>query len=197
MTDEIKKKEMNVIAKIDTPNFKLEINTVVDRADLDDTLSFILSTFEKNYKKIDKMYGSTIIQPTLQKETKVEYPFKELSEPVINIARRMGVNPEKLIGNNLFGFKSDKPQIFDPSRFKSANTAVRALVYLFEIGLGKQSVQKEELGEAYEISKIKGRKVSQLLQDLRKIGQLEKNEITLTAKGTSEAENELKALLSL
>jgi len=196
MNEEAEKKKINLISKIDTPIFKLEINTNVDKTELDNTLSLILSIFEKNYKKIEKIFGSTVVQPVVPKQ-KVGYPIIEPSEPIVNIARRMNVEPEKLIGNNLFGFKGDKPQIFDPSKFKSGNTTVRTLIYLFEIGLEKKSVTKEELEDAYEMSKIKGRNVSQILGDLRKISQVEKDEITLTAKGATEAENELKALLSL
>lgn len=198
MSGEVEKKKINLTSKIETPTFKLEINTTVNESDLDNTLSMILSTFEKNYKKIEKIVGTPTIQPAIiPKETKIEYPFKELSEPMVNIARKMGIEPEKLIGNNLFGFKGDKPQIFDPTRFKSPNTTVRALIYLFEFGLGKESVTKEELDEAYKISKIKGRKLSQILADLRKTGQVEESEIALTAKGAKQAEDELKALLSL
>lgn len=196
MGEETEKKKINLISRIDTPIFKLEINTIVDKTELENTLSYILSIFEKNYKRIDKIFGSTILKPVVSKQ-EVGRPLEELSEPFVNMAKHLGVEPEKLIGNNLFGFKGDKPQLFDNSKFKSGNTAVRALIYLFEFGLGKKSVSKEELEYAYDISKIKGRKVSQILVDLRKIGQVEKSEITLTAKGANEAANELKALLSL
>jgi hypothetical protein len=193
-----KVKEVSVVSKIETTIFKLEISATTTYKELDETVSRILSVFEKNYARIEKLGEIQSIRPTIEsKEYKENYPFKEISEPMINIARKLNVDPEKIIGNNLFGFKEDKPQIFDHAKFKSANRAVRALIYLFEYGLNRKSISKEELEEAYEISKIKGRKVYQILKDLREDGQIEKDKITLTAKGVKETENELRVLLSL
>jgi len=198
MSDDEKK--LHIVAKIDAETFKLEVSTDISKSELEKTLDDLISTFGKSVKKIEKTFGEikiTTPKEIPKTETITSQPFIELSEPMINIARKMGVEAQKLIGNNLFGFKGNKPQIFDPSKFKSANTAVRALVYLFEIGLGRKSVTSQELREAYDISKIKGRKIYAILQDLKKTGIIETKEIVLTARGTMEAENEIKALLML
>jgi len=126
-----------------------------------------------------------------------------MSDPIISVARRLGVDAQKLIGNSLFGFKEDKPQVFDSSKFKSASAAAKVLLFLYEVGLDRKSVKYDEFLDAFELPKIKGRVLSQVVSDWTKTRSIDSGkykasqDLVLSAKGTAEAVADLKAAMGL
>lgn len=191
--------------RVELPTLKLNLETEVENKELDSFLASVVDSIEKNAKKIEKLFG-TLRLPTEQSPpppaSQKPYPLGGLSDPVQNVARRLGLAPEKVVGNNLFGFKGDKPQVFDPSRFKSAATAARALLFLYEVGLERKSVKYDEFQQAFDLSKIKGRKPSQVVGDWIKGAAIEagpyksSEDLVLSAKGASDAAEDLKAALA-
>ena len=200
MTDEL----IDLRVELKKNNLCIAISSKIKEKELDSKISEIIFSLENNKKNIERVFEREDI-PSIE-DSKVSKTKKESTnegeDPMINISRRTGVPIEKVLGNNLFGFKNNKPQLFDPSKFRSANTALRALIFLFEIGLEKGSVSRDELSESYQLSKIKGRKVHQILNDFKKTSVIDvgrynadNNDISLSAKGTQEAIIELKYLL--
>ncbi|MFC1690870.1 hypothetical protein ACFL0W_01705 [Nanoarchaeota archaeon] len=202
----MEKEKTKICMKVELPAFTAELETFAEKGAIEDKMIELLDAIEKSRNKIEKIFGKVAKKADVSEpsstQSKPQHPYEHMSEPVTNISRKLGISAEKLIGSSVFGFKDDKPQLFDSTKFKSSNTATRCLIYLFEIGLSKTSISLEELKESYSLSKIKGRSVSQIVNDLVKTSQIDvgrykkSKEIVLTAKGQTDAENELKFILT-
>src|SRR5713101_7249092 len=194
-----------ISVKVDLPTFKLQVEAEVAQKNLDAFIQALVDSIEKSAKKIEKTFGALRVtaEPSPSSVPPRPYPLGGISDPIINVARRLGVDGGKLVGNSLFGFKEDKPQIFDPGKFKSAASTARVLLFLYEVGLERRSVKYDDFKGAFELSKIKGRNLSQVVGDWTKAGSIDSarykasEELVLSAKGMNEAIDDLKSALGL
>ncbi len=195
-----------ISVSVDLSTFKLALETEVTHDALDAFLTGLMDTIEKSAKKIEKTFGSLKVateQAGTPSSSTKPYPLGGISDPLVSVARRLGVDAQKLVGNNLFGFKEDRPQLFDPTKFKSAGAAARVLLFLYEVGLERSEVQYEEFQKAFDLSKIKGRKLSQVVADWTKGAVIDSSryksgeELILSAKGAADAISELRGALGL
>src|SRR2546427_3855343 len=140
-----------ISVQVDLPTFKLQVEADVAQKDLDAFIQRVVDSVEQSAKKIEKTFGAlrSAAEPSAPTSSTRPYPLGGISDPVLNVARKLSVDGGKLVGNSLFGFKEDKPQIFDTGKFKSAASAARVLLFLYEVGLERKPVKYDDFGEPF------------------------------------------------
>jgi hypothetical protein len=117
------------------------------------------------------------------------------------VAAGLGLDRAKVIGNRVFGFKGNSPQILNPTAFASPNASFRALAYLNEIGNEAKEASFAALTALADTSRIKGAGYATIIGDLKKTGMIDPKRyddakmVALTPKGETTARNELRFLI--
>src|SRR5437016_2741793 len=90
-----------VTLTVDLPTFKLSVETEVNHDALDSFVAGLMDTIERSAKKIEKTFGSlrSATEPTLvTSQVPKPYPLGGMSDPLLSVARRLGIDAQKLIG---------------------------------------------------------------------------------------------------
>ncbi len=152
-------------------------------------------------KKIEAVSPAAAPPPPAPPPTPPFAPGASLDDVWGRVASNLGLDRSKVIGNRIFGFKGTSPQILNPTAFKTANAAFRALAYLNETGNSVKEVSFAALTELADTSRIKGPAHAAIVSDLKKTGMIngkrydDAKMVALTPKGETTARNELKFLI--
>ncbi|MEK6890376.1 MAG: hypothetical protein AABX35_04270 [Nanoarchaeota archaeon] len=202
MTEENKCK---IEIKIDLPNLKVNLNTEVTLDKVDENLENLLDSISKANKKISKLNELEVFQqktitqaepPTLVGENSIS------GDPLSLIEARLEIESNKLKSSQILGIKNNKVQLFKSQKF-TPTEAILVIAYCYEIGLKRQSINYEELKLAYQDSSVKGNTPFRMaINNIKNAGQIDKmkydssQEITLTPKGLTKAEEYLKSAIT-
>lgn len=121
--------------------------------------------------------------------------------PMSRIETRASLPPGKLVSAKVLAFKDRNPQLLRPMAFASVSDATLFLLYAVEIGTDRSSISYDDFKDLYDAQNIKsGSALPMLLTNLRNAGYVDKKSyaadrtVSLTAKGTTKAEEVIKGI---
>ncbi len=132
------------------------------------------------------------------KETPAEKTSDETKgqadSPESRIETKADLKAGSLAKKKVVAFKDDVPQLLRPNAFGATTDAALALIFAFETGLQRSSIEYEAFKGLFESQNIKsGSPLRVILSNLRQAGYLNKTKynadksISLTAKGETKA----------
>jgi hypothetical protein len=200
-TDGLEKNDISLSVRMISDSFEVVIKKQI-------SLSTISQTIDRVIEEINKSKSFKPVSIITQKD-KVRIPPSQFvtqkiepEDKISFFAKKIGVDPEKLIGSELIGIKNDDVQIIKTTKLKP-NEAGLLILSIKDLVFGQKSIPYEEWKSLCEASSIKSNTPFYMLASnytltkaIDKSKYKNSKELAINSKGEKVVKDALERILS-